>query len=63
MAAMVEQCAYVWFAQEEQLSEQPVTVDDAAKIVTRIWHDAFFEPAARSDATAETGRAKSIEDL
>ena len=63
MAAMVEQCAYVWFAQEEQLNEHPVSVDDAARIVTRIWHDAFFEPDARSDATAETGRPKSIEDL
>ena len=63
MAAMVEQCAYVWFAQEEQLNEHPVSVDDAARIVTRIWHDAFFEPDARSDATAETGRVQSIKDL
>ena len=60
---MVEQCAYVWFAQEEQLNEHPVSVDDAARIVTRIWHDAFFEPGAHSDATAETGLAESIEDL
>ena len=64
MAAMVEQCAYVWFAQEDQLNENPVSVDDAAKIVTRVWHDAFFEPDARSDSAAETSRAKSsIEDL
>ena len=57
MAAMVEQCAYVWFAQEEQLDEHPVSVDDAARIVTRIWHDAFFGPDVHSDATAEAGRA------
>jgi len=57
MAAMVEQCAYVWFSQEEQLNEHPVSVDDAARIVTRIWHDAFFGPDARSNSTAEVDRA------
>ena len=61
MAAMVEQCAYVWFAQEEQLSEHPVSVDDAAAIVTRIWHRAFFEPDADTDAAAQSVRAESIE--
>ena len=59
MAAMVEQCAYVWFAQEEQLSEHPVSVDDAAAIVTRIWHDAFFQSDEDSDAAGETVRAES----
>ena len=63
MAAMVEQCAYVWFAQEEQLNEHPVAVDDAARIVTRIWHDAFFEPGARSAPMNDTDRARSIKDL
>ena len=63
MAAMVEQCAYVWFAQEEPLNEHPISVDDAARIVTRIWHDAFFGRDARSDADHESVRTRSVRDL
>ncbi len=40
-ACMVEQSAYVWYAQEE-LHEGAVSVDDAAQIVTRAWHRLFF---------------------
>lgn len=53
LACMVEQSAYVWFAHDAYY-ERPVTVDDAARIVTRIWYRTFFgdEP----DATpAKTG--------
>lgn len=57
MAAMVEQCAYVWFSQDEQLGESPVSVDDAANVVTRIWHNAFFGPDAHSNSTADVDRA------
>ena len=67
MAAMVEQCAYVWFAQEEPLNEHSISVDDDdddddARIVTRIWHDAFFERDARSDGAHHAVRTGSAED-
>lgn len=41
-ACMVEQSAYVWYAQEH-LHDGPVTVDDAAAVVTRAWHGLFFQ--------------------
>ncbi|NGP09034.1 TetR/AcrR family transcriptional regulator [Rhodococcus sp. 14C212] len=41
VACMVEQSAYVWYAQEE-LQRAPMPLDQAAQIVTRIWHAAFF---------------------
>lgn len=40
-ACMVEQSAYVWYAQEE-LRDDAVSLDDAAQIVTRAWHRLFF---------------------
>lgn len=42
MACMVEQCAYVWFAQAA-LHDTPVTVDDAARVVTNAWYRTFFD--------------------
>lgn len=41
VACMVEQAAYVWFAQSD-LSEIDMDVDTAARAATRIWHEAFF---------------------
>lgn len=41
MAAMVEQCAYVWFAQEA-MNEAPMSVDTAADVVAGVWYRAFF---------------------
>ncbi len=40
-AALVEQSAYVWYAQEA-LRGNTVSLDDAAKIVTHAWHNLFF---------------------
>jgi AcrR family transcriptional regulator len=47
-ACMVEQSAYVWYAQEA-LRKDAVPVEDAALIVTRAWHRLFF--SADQDAT------------
>lgn len=41
MACLVEQSAYVWFAQEH-LRDDPVDVDAAATTVTQAWHRTFF---------------------
>lgn len=41
LACMVEQAAYVWFAHED-LNRRPVSVDEAARIVTRAWYRMFF---------------------
>lgn len=43
VACMVEQSAYVWYAQEE-MQATPIPLEHAAQIVTRIWHRAFFAP-------------------
>jgi AcrR family transcriptional regulator len=45
MCCMVEQSAYLWFAQEK-LAERRVNVDDAARVVTRAWYLAVFEGAS-----------------
>jgi AcrR family transcriptional regulator len=41
MACMVEQCAYVWFAQED-LSSRSIKPRAAAKIVTHAWYRTYF---------------------
>lgn len=41
MASMVEQSAYCWYAQEE-LQDEPIDLDTAAKTVTMVWHRAIF---------------------
>ena len=41
VACMVEQAAYVWFAQSN-LSDRDMDVDTAARAATRIWYEAFF---------------------
>ena len=41
MASLVEQCAYTWFAQEA-LNKETISVETATKVVTRIWHQTFF---------------------
>jgi AcrR family transcriptional regulator len=43
VACMVEQCCYVWFAQETLGAN--TSVDDAVAITSHIWHRAMF-PAA-----------------
>jgi AcrR family transcriptional regulator len=40
-AAMVEHCAYIWFAQEQQ-ALQPVSVPEAARIVARASYKSIF---------------------
>jgi hypothetical protein len=42
MASLVEQSAYTWFAQEE-LNSEPISVETAAKVLTRIWFRVFFD--------------------
>jgi len=41
LACMVEQAAYVWFAQE-QLHDRPVDLDAAARSVAHTWYMTFF---------------------
>jgi AcrR family transcriptional regulator len=41
VACMVEQSAYVWYAQDA-LQETPMPLEQAAEVVTRIWHASFF---------------------
>ncbi|WP_068164856.1 TetR/AcrR family transcriptional regulator [Rhodococcus phenolicus] len=41
MACMVEQSAYVWYAQDA-LQESPIPIEQAAEVVTRIWYRTFF---------------------
>jgi hypothetical protein len=49
MASLVEQSAYTWFAQED-LNQNPISVEVAAQVVTRIWYRTFFnqEPLQNS---------------
>ncbi|MBS1881448.1 MAG: TetR/AcrR family transcriptional regulator [Actinobacteria bacterium] len=42
MACMVEQCCYVWFA-NEQMRNEVVSVDDAVRAVTSAWYAAAFQ--------------------
>ena len=41
LSAMVEMSAYAWFAQEE-MNDTPISIDQAAETVSRIWYAAFF---------------------
>lgn len=43
MACMVEQSAYVWFAQET-LHGSPVDLEDATRITAHSWYRTFFSP-------------------
>ncbi|WP_072814186.1 TetR/AcrR family transcriptional regulator [Rhodococcus zopfii] len=45
MACMVEQSAYVWYAQDA-LQKSPIPIDQAAEVVTRIWFRTFFTAEA-----------------
>ena len=45
MVSMVEQSAYCWYAQEH-LNRKPISIKDAAKTVTHIWYQAFFNIGA-----------------
>jgi AcrR family transcriptional regulator len=51
MACMVEQAAYVWFAQE-QLHGGEVDPEEAAQTVTRGWYRMFFDAAISEDCPA-----------
>jgi AcrR family transcriptional regulator len=44
LACMVEQAAYVWYAQQG-LRGSEVDLDEAARTVARSWHRTFFDPA------------------
>ena len=41
LASMTEQSAYVWYAQPDEKTVL-ISIDDAARIVSRIWHQAIF---------------------
>ncbi len=41
VACMVEQSAYVWYAQDK-MQDKILPIDQAADVVTRIWYSAFF---------------------
>ena len=41
MACMMEHCAYVWFGHEE-LRQDVVEVETAARLLTRTWYRTFF---------------------
>jgi AcrR family transcriptional regulator len=50
LACMVEQCCYVWFAQESL--GPSVSIDDAVSITSHIWHNAMFPvPSAAAVAS------------
>jgi AcrR family transcriptional regulator len=55
-ACMVEQSAYVWYAQDK-LRKAAIPVAQAARIVTRIWYNTFFSntkpPAPVLDAVGQ----------
>ena len=54
MCSLVEQSAYAWFAQEE-LNQTAISVDQAARIVTDIWHRAIFgRPGQRQPAPSSS---------
>lgn len=44
MACMVEQCCYVWFAQEDD-NQAPVSVADAVRITSEAWFATMFAGA------------------
>jgi AcrR family transcriptional regulator len=44
VVCMVEQCCYVWFAQQSLGAR--VSVDDAVAITSEIWYAAMFSPSA-----------------
>ena len=44
VACMVEQVAYVWYAQQS-LHGSEVDLDDAARTVAHTWYSTFFGPA------------------
>jgi len=54
MACMVEQAAYVWFAQEE-LYGQEVKRHEAADVVTWAWYRTFFDDAPARARVAGRG--------
>jgi AcrR family transcriptional regulator len=49
MACMVEQSAYIWFAQEA-LGERRISVDEAAQLLTRAWYLTIFNCTAAQNA-------------
>lgn len=44
VACMVEQSAYVWYAQQE-MHGSAVDLDEAARTVAHVWYSTFFAPA------------------
>jgi AcrR family transcriptional regulator len=58
LSAMVEMSAYAWFAQED-LNSKPVSIDQAAETVTRIWHDAFFKARQPAGEVQSSDNAKT----
>lgn len=41
MTCMVEQCCFVWFAQEDA-RQDPVSIEDAVAVTSKAWFDAMF---------------------
>jgi AcrR family transcriptional regulator len=59
MACMVEECAYVWYA-HESLGDRHVDLEEAARIVTRVWHQTFFSSngLGKTFAPTPSGRGR-----
>jgi AcrR family transcriptional regulator len=51
MTCMVEQSAYLWWAQEDLLGRR-VSVEDAARVVTRAWYLSVYEGVNAATAGA-----------
>ncbi|MDN5794129.1 MAG: TetR/AcrR family transcriptional regulator [Intrasporangium sp.] len=47
VACMVEQSAYVWFAQQS-LRASEVDLEDATRVVAHAWYATFFAPSAHA---------------
>ena len=58
MACMVEQSAYVWYAQDA-MQESPMPVEQAAEVVSRIWYTTFFGAAAEAGKCDDRGRQRA----
>ena len=54
LTSMVEQTTYAWFVQGN-LNTRPILVDNAVKVVTRIWYRTFFVMSLKNEFFPKTG--------
>ncbi|MFC9356768.1 hypothetical protein ACFTZB_09325 [Rhodococcus sp. NPDC057014] len=55
---LVEQSAYVWYAQDA-MQDSPMPVEQAAEVVSRIWYTTFFGAAAEAGKCDDRGRQRA----